>query len=58
MGTRGASFREEVQQLENEQVEQVVKDAARKALGFFERAASSALTDKVPALTEEPLEEE
>ncbi|CAJ1402833.1 unnamed protein product [Effrenium voratum] len=54
MGTRGSSFREEVQQLE-EDPEQVVRDAARRALKLFDRA-DSALTDKVPALTEEPLE--
>ncbi|CAK9011523.1 unnamed protein product [Durusdinium trenchii] len=58
MGTRGASFREEVQQLEDDG-EQVVRDAARKALEFFDRADSAAaLKDRVPALTEEPLEEE
>lgn len=55
MGTRGASFQEEVQQLENDG-DTVVRDAARKALEFFERASSSALTDHVPTLTEEPLE--
>lgn len=57
MGTRGASFREEVQQLEND-ADSVVRDAARKALEFFDRASTS-LTDKAPpALMEEALDEE
>ena len=55
MGTRGASFREEVQQLEDDG-EEVVRNAARKALEFFDKADSTALMDKVPALTQEPLE--
>ena len=56
MGHRGACFKEEVQALEDD-ISEEVRDAARKALKFFENSEKSALADGArPALTEEPLE--
>lgn len=54
MGARGASFRDEVQELEGDK-EEMVRDAAKKALELFDRAASGAIQN---APIQEALDEE
>ncbi|CAE7786118.1 unnamed protein product [Symbiodinium pilosum] len=58
MGPRGACFKDEVSALEDDQSEEV-RDAAKKALKFFENSDKGALVDGArKALTEEAIEPE